>query len=231
MKSIELNGLPLKWVPSLKYLGFILQEDNSMELDMDSKRFSFNGKIHSLAQELHFLDPAVKMKIYEIYCQGFYGSNLWNLFGSKCDRIFKSYNVNVRQTFNVPRETHRYLIEQISENIHPKVFLSSRFVKFNSSLNNCNKISMRILSRLYEKDLRTVYGKNLAEICSSCNVSKEEITPNLVKNQMRYFPLPENEKWRIPALIDLLNVQKNQMEVQGFNNQEIHQMIEFLCTS
>ena len=125
VKSFELNGQPLKWVPSLKYLGSILQEDNSMELDMDSKRFSFNGKIHSLAQELHFLDPAVKMKIYEIYCQSFYGSNLWNLFGSKCDRIFKSYNVNVRQTFNVPRETHRYLIEQISENIHPKVFLSS----------------------------------------------------------------------------------------------------------
>ena len=124
--QINLNGVPLNWVPSLKYLGSTLQKDNSMELDINAKRMSFNGKIHSLYQEFHFLDSSVMMRLYEIYTQSFYGSNLWDLFGSNCDKIYRAYNVTVRQTFKVPRETHRYLIELISECIHPKVFQISK---------------------------------------------------------------------------------------------------------
>ena len=142
LASIELNGVPLKWVPSLKYLGSILQEDNSMELDINAKRMTFNGKIHSLFQEFYFLDTSVMMKLYDLYTQSFYGSNLWDLFSSKCDKIYRAYNVSVRQTFKVPRETHRYLIELISDSVHPKVFLSSRFVKFNNSLRNSKKYNV-----------------------------------------------------------------------------------------
>ena len=223
--------MPLNWVPTIKYLGSILQEDNSMSLDIDRKRVSFIGKVHSLTQEFFFLSPAVKMKLFEIYTESFYGSSIWNLFGSSCDKIYRAYNVTVRQTFQVPRETHRYLVESISESVHPKVFLSSRLVKFTSSLNDCNKVSIRILTKLYQNDLRTCLGKNLHEISRICQISKEKLTPGAVKHGMMYFSPPENEEWRGPALHDLLNVQNNYMTLEGFNEHEINEMINFLCTT
>ena len=161
---IILNNTPLNWVSSLKHLGSILQEDNSMSSDCDKKRGIYIGKIHSLFQEFHFVSPHVVMKLFEIYTHSFYGSNLWNLFGKECDKIYKAYNVTVRNTFQIPRETHRYLIETVTESLHPQVFLSSRFVKFHRSLLDSNKSSMRTAAKLFYSDQRTVYGRNLCEI-------------------------------------------------------------------
>ena len=221
----------LNWVPSIKYIGSTLQENNSMDIDIDKKRGSFIGKVHSLTQEFHFLDPTVKMRLIEIYCESFYGSNIWDLFGASCDKLFRAYNVTVRMTYQVPRKTHRYLIEPISECLHPKVFLASRFIKFTNSLSNCNKVAIRILANLLKNVLRTTYGNNIQKISTLCNVSIELLTPSLVKNEMRYFSSPENEEWRDHALKDLINVQNNKLELAGFNDQEIKEMINFLCTT
>ena len=171
------------------------------------------------------LDPSVRMKLHEIYTQSFYGSNLWNLFDNNCDKIYRAYNISVRNTFQVPRNTHRYLIEVISRSTHPKVFLSSRFVKFKESLNNCHKISIRILAKLYENDQRTVYGKNLGNIAQLCNVTKELLCPSLVKEQMNYFSPPVNEQWRSSVVQELLEVKRNNMDLQGFENEEITEML------
>ena len=81
------------------------------------------------------------------------------------------------------------------------------------------------MSNFYEKDLRTTYGKNLAKISTLCDVSLTELTPGLVKAKMKYFPLPKNEEWRSPALMDLLDVRKSHMDLEGFDHQDINQMI------
>ena len=167
-----------------------------MSSDCQKKKGIYIGKIHSLSQELHFVSPDVKMKLFDIYTHSFYGSNLWNLFGKDCDSIYKAFNVSVRNTFQVPRETHRYLIENICETFHPQVFLSSRYVKFHTSMLNCNKSSIRTIANFFHSDQRTVYGKNLSEISRLCSCEVNEITPTRVKQDMKYFLPPENEKWR-----------------------------------
>ena len=226
-----LNNLPLNWVPTIKHLGSILQENNSMEIDCDKKRFSFIGKIHSLSQEFFFIEPSVRMKLHQIYTESFYGSSLWNLFGNNCDRIYKAYNISVRQTFQIPRDTHRYLIETISQCIHPKVFLCSRLVKFVDTMNNCHKISIRILSKLYESDLRNILGKNLSSISQLCDVPQEILSPYLVKSSMKYFPTPEFEEWRGEVIHELLEARKNSMDIRGFDNNEISEMLQYLCSN
>ena len=139
--------------------------------------------------------------------------------------------ISVRQTFQVPRDTHRYLIETISQSIHPKVFMCSRLVKFVSSRNNCNKISIRVLSKLYENDLRTTLGKNLNKISQLCDIPLDTLSPSLVKYSMKYYPPPESEKWRCEVILELLEEKKNNMEITGFNNNEISEMLEYLCSN
>ena len=47
---IKLNGDPLPWVHQVKHLGSMLQEDNSMKVDINQKRGKFIGKVMSLSQ-------------------------------------------------------------------------------------------------------------------------------------------------------------------------------------
>ena len=96
----------------------------------------------------------------------FYGSNLWDIFSADSERLYKSWNVAIRQVFDVDRCTHRYLIESISSSLHPKVMLASRYVTFYRSLISSSKLCVRVLARLFEKDQRTVLGKTLDQLCN-----------------------------------------------------------------
>ena len=109
LAPVLLNGDPLPWVHQVKHLGNILQCDNSMTTDCTVKRGVFIGKVNSLFQEFSFVDPKVKMKLINIFASSFYGSGLWDLFSSACERLYKSWNVAVRLGFGVPPTTHRNL--------------------------------------------------------------------------------------------------------------------------
>ena len=56
---IVLNGDPLPWVAQVKHLGNTLQCDNTMKMDMSIKRGKFIGKLSSLQQEFHSVEPQV----------------------------------------------------------------------------------------------------------------------------------------------------------------------------
>ena len=64
---VLLNGDPLPWVPQVKHLGNILQNDNTMKIDCALKRGQFIGKVNSLLQEFHFVKPDVSIKLLNIY--------------------------------------------------------------------------------------------------------------------------------------------------------------------
>ena len=46
-----------------------------------------------------------------IYNSHFYGSNLWNLFA--IDDVYIAWNNVVRMVFDLPRSTHRCLLEPV----------------------------------------------------------------------------------------------------------------------
>ena len=102
-QGILFTGTPLPWVEKLKHLGNILQNENSVERDAGAKRGQFIGKIHSLNQDLYF-------------------SSL------QFERFYSSWNFAVKIIFKLPHASHKYLIESISESLHPKVMMCSRFI-------------------------------------------------------------------------------------------------------
>ena len=126
------------------------------------------------------------------------------------------------------RKFGQYLIESLTEYIHPKVIMCSRFVKFHDSLINCKK---RILANCNKNGLRTVYGSNLFKTATECNLKTSELSSNCVKTKMKYFPLPENEKWRVPLINELLSVKAQNHILPGFTSKEIDDFIVYACTS
>ena len=183
VSPILLNGDPLPWVMEVKHLGNILQADNSMKVDCVAKRGKFIGKVNSFLQEFHYVAPGTFLKLLNIYGTSFYGSNLWDLYSQDVDRIYKSWNVTVRNVFSLPWTTHRYLIESVSMFPHPKTFLSSRFVKFVDSLTSTKKTSIRYLASLAQLDNRTLMGRTLGRIGVECGEERGSLTSKVVKEK------------------------------------------------
>ena len=231
LAKISLNGDYLPWVESAKHVGNILERDNSFSKDIRTKRGSFIGRIHSILQEVHFASPLVKMKMINIYTTSFYGSPLWNLHDGSCEKLFTAWNNAIRDAFCVPRATHRYLIEDISDSEHPMVMLSRRFLKFHQTLQKSSKTSIRFLSQLSSENLRTSYGQNLKNIADLVKVRATDLECKMVTD-IRYFRVPEAQQWRVAVVKDLLEVRWNILEIDVMNDQkELDTIIEALCVT
>jgi len=226
---ISLNGLPLPFVKDVKHLGNILECDNSMSKDCSIKRAQFISKIHALNQEFYFSTPETVLKLYYMYACSFYGSNLWNLYNDDVLKLYSSWNVAIRILYNLPRETHRYLIEPVSENLHIKTLLCTRFYTFYSSLSHCTKLAIRTLANIFNNDMRTVLCRNLNNIAADCNLLVTELSKNIIISTLKFSVIPPNEEWRIPLLKELLEIRNDDYALIGFANDDISQIIEFLC--
>ena len=205
--------------------------DNSLDRDCDIKRSKFVGKVHSLTQELHFASSDVVLNLLNVYCTSFFGSNCWNIFSNNCDRFFKAWNVSCRIILKFSNLSHRYLIEPLTDCIHLKVIMCSHFVKFHQSLLNSNKKILRLISNLNKNSCKTVYGFNLNKIARQCDSNVDDLDSFTVKSKMEYFPLPENESWRIPLIHELLSLKSQTFNFPGFSRQEIDDMLVHACTS
>ena len=220
----------LPWVDQIKHVGNMLECNNTFRSDCLIKRGKFIGKIHSLQQEFPTVASNVKMKLINMFTLSFYGSALWNLFGPKVDKIYKSYNTATRIAYNVDRTTRSFLIEPLSECYHPITLLCSRYVKFYETNSNCKKPSIRILSKVCESDLRTRYGQNLRNISDRCQTSLADLTVPEVKSKVRYRELPEEEEFRIPILREMLDARNNNTTVDGLSRKDMNDIINYVCT-
>ena len=84
---------------------------------------------------------------------------------------------------------------------------------------------------IYKTDLRTTYGKNLHKISQMCDMEINRLTSQNIKQNMKYFAVPQEEHWRPAFIRELLDVKDNKMLVEGFNADEINDLIDIVCIS
>ena len=106
--------------------------------------------------------------------------------------------------------------------------LASRLVRFLTTLKSSNKIGIRLLAGISEQDRRTVLGKNLSYIAEESGVTVAGLTANIVRREMKYCRVPEEQSWRVPVLYEVMN---SQLVIPGFTMDETNFMKDFLCTS
>ena len=52
-----------------------------------------------------------------------------------------------------------------------------------------------------------------------------------VKNSFKYKHVPDDQLWRIPLLKEMIEVRAGTTQIEGFSDEEITEMMEFVCTS
>ena len=109
--------------------------------------------------------------------------------------------------------------------------LASRFVTFHQSLITSTKLPVRFLARLFENDLRTVHGRNLAEIAAQWCVKIDQLKPYLVKKKcVRYLDIPEDEEWRIGLCNELISIRdSDNVLLPGFDSEELNSLLRYVC--
>ena len=88
-----------------------------------------------------------------------------------------------------------------------------------------------MMGRQCVSDLRTIMGNNLGNIGKECGFQRKHETPptpTIVKKTMQYFKTPASEKWRVDILSELLS---RELDVVGFEQDEILEMMTFLCST
>ena len=225
---IVLSNIPLPWCDRYIHLGHTLYKNGSLVIDCDTKRKAFIGEFHAFRQELNNQSPIVYMNLINIYLSHFYGSNLWNLFD--IDNIYVTWNNIVRNVYNLPKCTHRFFIEEVSEQPHLQTVLTNRFMKFYIGLYSSEKALIRNLVRVQGNDRRSNFGCNVSKLCEINNT----LNPLFWKrNCVKYMPVADCDLWRVPILKELLYIRENSTDnlLPGFSFGDLLSMIITIACS
>ena len=131
--------------------------------------------------------------------------------------------------FKIPPQSHNYFIESLSNCLHVKVMLASRFMQFHKSLLENKKSCIRLLSNICVGDQRTIHGRNIFNLQRVLDCDMDDLSSSFIKENLKFKPLPEQEQWRVPLLLNLLDIRNNSMVLDNFEKEEIEDMIKQIC--
>ena len=167
------------------------------------------------------------------YAGDHYGAMLYDLFDdSSAGQYFRCWGTAVKLTWNCPRSTHRYFINNLLAvgfvSIRAKVI--SRYVKFFQSLLQSESNEVRLIAQLAAQDKASTTGRNLAKIKEETNLNPWVAPSYLIREQVQAgeAKVPSMDKWRLPYLEKLLK-QRHNMELQLINTKEIDEQINIIC--
>ena len=135
--EVFLNKEKLPWVLTAKHLGNkltskIFQNPCGMDSTSDllQKRAIFFQKIHKIKQAYGFYDPKIVCEIVKIFGTSFYGSPLWSLRSAEHQQLNRSWNTVVKMIWNLPFQTHKRFVEDLTNVPHLQSVLHGRYVGF-----------------------------------------------------------------------------------------------------
>ena len=229
MLDVTWNG------PNMVHLGITLSDDGSMEQDVKVKRALFIDECHNLQDEFRKTHPDVQAKMMTLYNSSCYGSNTWNLFGEWTRKLLVSWNVNLKQIWQLPHQTHRFFFEHLTECRHLKILLIRRLLKFLFNIIDGDRDSCRLLLRTICKNANATTGRNLRNIEGEAGIMldvenlKSKI--DMVSDKVSFADIPLGESWKINAVKELSKIKSNHLQVDEFTSEEVDEMLQFICVS
>ncbi len=227
LKNILLCGNELPWVKTVKHLGCKISSNiQGLHDDLMEKRAIYINRVNELLQEFYYADPLTRVKINNIFNTSFYGSQLWDLFSEESTRLEKTWNISQRKIMGIPRNTHRYFIEPLTETKHIQLTLTKRFLNFIHSVYNSKKIVLRKMLSLVKYDCRSTTGSNMRNIMKRVNkVNVDEVTINYLKHHV-YLNVPAGDEWKVNFAKEL--IQRN--NIGQTENKDMTEILNFILT-
>ena len=229
LKHLNLYGKNLPWVESVKHLGTTLisvKGKCSLDQDVAEKRAKYIVKNNELLQEFHYTHPKTKIWINNIYNTSFYGAPLWDMSSRNFEKLEKTWNVSTRLMLSLHRNTHRYLLEPVSDTIHIVKSLRNRFLKFISNIASGTKNVLRTILKMVRDDTRSVTGKNWRIIRLKTETNESEI--DVFKDP--YKEIKKEDEWRVGMIKEIIENKWGNL-YSGLSFDELEYISSYICRS
>ena len=220
-----------QWVLTPVQFNLVTTKIDGCEEDMKVKNAKYIGRNVELNQEFSFAHPSTKLKINNIYNSHFTSSPPWNLFGPGALKIESSFNKSVKVMLDLPVATHRYLIEPLTGQMHVKKVLISRFLGFMEKIASSNKRAIKMLMETSKKDARSITGKNFRNIMLLVGKTSVDEVEKTDAENIKYHPIKSEDLWKVDAIQEIIEVKSRRLEIDDFNQDELEDILTYLCTS
>ena len=107
----------------------------------------------------------------------------------------------------------------------------SNFVSFYKSLIDNDKFPVRLLARLQKYDEMSVLGRCLSKLSLMYNVDRSRLSAKMVKEKLCYRPMPAGKAWPVEIVRELMESRDQQLVIPGFDNDNIMEMLDSICSS
>ena len=185
------------------------------------------NKNNSIMQEFYFARPETVSMVNRIYNSHFTGSQLWDLGSREVEKLISTYNRSVKLMFGLPWATHRCLIQPIIGEPHISKVLISRFLSFISKVEHSKKSPLHTLLSIAKHDVRSITGSNLRKIML---LSGKTSISDLKNVSVPYHDLPDDEAWKVEVIKELISSRHGDIQLPGWDKEEIEYIMNTLCT-
>ena len=105
------------------------------------------------------------------------------------------------------------------------------FISFLHPIRSSSKRIPKDLLRVIQYDTRSITGNNIRHLLRLTQKFKiEDVSKHDILNIV-YCPVPENEKWRIPLIKEIIEARNSTLEVIGFTPAELEDILDYLCSN
>ena len=233
LADVLLNGDPLPWKEKVNHLGYTLTSDCTSGSDVLEKRASFITNVYNLNQEFSFANAETRLKMCRLYNTAFFGSNCWKFSSDQVQKFSKTWNVNLRIMFDLPRETHCWIVEELSGGRHFLQMIFSRFSSYVKMIKNNKKDFIRSMYNIVKDDIKTTTGSNIRTVLLTSGVDPRCMDKFKLKNWRVYS---KADDWTVPLLSSLIEIRADNWQVvfddeeEFFQDDDINFMIEAVAT-
>ena len=131
---------------------------------------------------------------------------------------------------DLPYATHRNLIEPLTGEKHVKLILIRRFLGFMEKITNSGKAALQMLMLEAKKDARSDTGSNYRNIMLLVDKTCVDDVHLEDSNLISYCKLEAHDSWKISQIKEIVEAKAGQMEIPGFDNDELDDLLDYLCT-
>ena len=235
LSKVKLNGDPLPWKDKVNHLGTTLASDCTTSGDVMQKRSTFIQTCYNLNQEFAFANEEVRLRMLRLYNTAFYGSNTWLFSSQEVLKFGKTWNINLRILLDLPRNTHCWIVEDLTNGRHLRQMIMSRFLKYVKSVAKNKRDSVRCLYNICKDDIKTTTGSNIRTVLLETQKDPRKLDVHVLK-KWRIYEVQDD--WTVPLLRNLLQVRGDDWEVVydvendvTAEDDDINFIIEAICTA
>jgi hypothetical protein len=209
---------------------------NQDDEDIAGRCGSFIGQFNNVLCYFKHLDSNVKYKLFTSYCTSFYGSELWLLANNNIDNILINWRKGLRRIWELPPQTHSYLLPLVSRCRPLFDELCRRSLNFIRSCLNSSYDLIRFVSMhgfLYGRGF-SIIGQNVS-FCRGrfdCYVKDIIHRPiNRVVGDGRHNMLSVSQYGRGGLLRELLDIKSGAVTLAyPLSVDELTCIISYICT-